>query len=399
MKKSVILALRIILFILLSLAGLLLVLVVYFSIVYSPEYVRRSFFVGEATVYDYLKLPGRPLTASPKVFHFATQPDEARVRAIFEANPKVGNLEDFLARTGTQAFIVIRNDTILYEKYFNGTKRDSTVVSFSTAKSFTSALVGIAISEGQIKSVDDPITDYLPELAARDERFQKITIHDLLGMASGIRYDDKRFLWHDESNLTYRYPDLRSLALNRTVIIEPPGQNFLYNDYNPILLGMILERATGRPVTDYLQEKLWTPLGMEFGGSWTLDSDSTGFEMMSCCINAHAIDFAKLGRLYLNKGDWDGNQVVPAEWVAESTQVDKGRKLDELVSYGNLWWEMPRSPEANDFFAWGNLGQFIYVSPSKNLIIVRNGEKYGLQGEGIEWAGIFHQFASDIAVE
>ena len=85
--------------------------------------------------------------------------------------------------------------------------------------------------------------------------------------------------------------------------------------------------------------------------------------MMSCCINAHAIDFAKFGRLYLNNGNWDGKQIVPAEWVAESTQVDKGRKLDELVSYGNLWWEMPDPQEANDFFAWGNLGQFIYVSP------------------------------------
>jgi CubicO group peptidase (beta-lactamase class C family) len=396
MKTSVKLVLRILLFILLSLAGLLLALVVYFSIVYSPEYVRRSFFVGEATVHDYLKLPGHPLAASPNVFYFASQPDVLRVRTAFNRNPKVGNLEDFLTKTGTQAFIVIQNDAILYEKYFNGAQRDSTVVSFSTAKSFTSALVGIAISEGYVKSAADPITTYLPELAKRDARFQKITIHDLLGMASGIRFDDKRFMWHDESNLTYRYTDLRTLALSKTVIVEPPGQTFLYNDYNPILLGMILERATGKPVTDYLQEKLWNPLGMEFGGSWTLDSDSTHFELMSCCINAHAIDFAKLGRLYLNNGSWDGRQVVPAEWVAASTRVEQGRKLDEQVSYGNLWWEMPGAQEANDFFAWGNLGQFIYVSPSRNLIIVRNGEKYGLPGEGIEWGGIFHQFAGQI---
>ncbi len=386
--------LRFLLGIVLTLAGLLLAVVIYFSVVYSPEYVRRSFFVGEATVYDYLKLPSRPLTASPNVFHFAEKLDEALVRATFQANPKVGNLEDFLTKTGTQAFIVIRNDAILYEKYFNGTKRDSTVVSFSTAKSFTSALIGIAIQEGAIKSENDPITDYLPELATREARFQKISIHDLLGMASGIRFDDKRFLWHDESNLTYRFTDLQALALNKTVIREPPGQNFLYNDYNPIVLGMILKRATGKPVTEYLQEKLWTPLGMEFGGSWTVDSESTRFELMSCCINAHAIDFAKFGRLYLNNGNWDGKQIVPAAWVAESTQVDKGRKLDETMSYGLLWWEKPSVNEANDFFAWGNLGQFIYVSPSRNLIIVRNGEKYGLQGEGGEWAEIFQQFAN-----
>src|SRR5512136_1926850 len=115
--------LRFLLGIVLTLAGLLLAVVIYFSITYSPEYVRRSFFVGEATVYDYLKLPSRPLTASPIAFHFSEQPDEALVRGTFEANPSVGNLESFLTKTGTQAFIVIRDDVILYENYFNGAKR------------------------------------------------------------------------------------------------------------------------------------------------------------------------------------------------------------------------------------------------------------------------------------
>ena len=165
-------------------------------------------------------------------------------------------------------------------------------------------------------------------------RFKKITIHDLLGMASGIRFDEKRFMWHDEGNLTYRYTDLRSLALNKTVIIEPPGQTFVYNDYNPILLGMILERATGKPVTSYLQEKLWTPLGMEFGGSWTLDSDSTRFETMSCCINAHAIDFAKFGRLYLNEGNWDGNS---SRTGRVGGRIDQSGSWSETGRKGLLW--------------------------------------------------------------
>jgi CubicO group peptidase (beta-lactamase class C family) len=382
--------------IVLAAAGLLLALVIYFSITYSPEYVRRSFFVGEASVYDYIDLPSLPLAASPNLFHFQEQPDETLVRSTFESNPKVGSLEDFLTSTGTQAFIVIRDDAILYEKYFNGARRDSTVVSFSTAKSITSALVGIAIQEGLIKSADDPITNYLPELAARDVRFQQITIRHLLGMVSGIRFDEKRFMWHDEGNLTYRFTDLQSLALEKTVIIEPPGQTFVYNDYNLVLLGMILERATGKPVTEYLQEKLWTPLGMEFGGTWTVDSEATRFQLMSCCINAHAIDFAKFGRLYLDQGNWDGTQVVPADWVEQSTRVEQGRQLDESLYYGLLWWEKPRPGEVNDFMAWGNLGQFIFVSPARNLVIVRNGEKYGLPGEGAEWFEIFSQFASDL---
>jgi CubicO group peptidase (beta-lactamase class C family) len=133
---------------------------------------------------------------------------------------------------------------------------------------------------------------------------------------------------------------------------------------------------------------------MEFGGSWSVDSEATRLEVTSCCINAHAIDFAKFGRLYLNQGNWEGRQIVPASWVAESTRVEQGRKLDDQMSYGNFWWEIQGEEEVNDFFAWGNFGQFIYVSPSRDLIIVRNGEKYGLEGEGGEWAAIFHQFSN-----
>lgn len=320
--------------------------------------------------------------------------DEAGVKAAFEANPNVGNLEELLASTGSQAFIIIQDDVIRYEKYFNGAQRDTLVTSFSTAKSIDSALVGSAIVDGYIKSVDDPITNYLPELAERDDRFQQITIRNLLEMNSGIRYVEKDIPFFDDGNRTYRFPDMRRLALEMTKIDAPPGE-FVYNPYNPLVLGVILERVTGKSVTQYLQEKLWTPLGMEYGGSWSLDSQRTGYEKMESGINARAIDFAKIGSLYLHHGIFNGTQILPAEWVAKSTNPDEAIKLDENVYYKYYWWGFKRGEKDYDYFALGNLGQFIYISPTHNLIIVRNGKEYGLEGEGFAWGDMFYQFASE----
>jgi CubicO group peptidase (beta-lactamase class C family) len=316
---------------------------------------------------------------------------ETQVWEAFQSNPEIKDLDTFLADTGTQAFLVIRNDTIIYERYFKGNQRDSIVTSFSVAKSFDSALVGIAIHDGYIKSINDPITDYIPELAQRDARFNDIQIRHLLMMASGLRYNTDRPISFGDDNLTYEFNDLRHLALTETEVVEPPGVTFLYNNYNPLLIGMILERATGKTVTAYLQEKIWTPIGMEFNGSWSLDSKESGFEKMESGINARAIDFAKFGRLYLNNGNWNGEQVVPSAWVDESTQ-DKGLLQGLPINYGYYWWGEKCNPNSHDFFAMGNLGQFIYISPSKNLIIVRNGEKYGLEGEGEAWGEVFCQF-------
>ena len=178
------------------------------------------------------------------------------------------------------------------------------VTSFSVAKSFVSTLVGIAIEEGAIHSLDDPITDYLPELLERDRRFEQITIRHLLLMSSGLEYDESgSFMFNGDDPLTTYHPDQRHLALTNTRIGGPPGRSFSYNKYHPQLLGLILERATGMSVTAYTQSRLWDPLGMEFDGAWTLDSDASGFEKMEAGLNARAVDFAKLGRLFLHEGD------------------------------------------------------------------------------------------------
>lgn len=396
MNQNIKLLLRFTLFGALILVGLFVIIYTFIAIRYSPSYVYRELFMDLGTSYDYRILPERKLTASPNPFPFSVDASkETLVQVTFQSNPEIKNLDAFLESTGTQAFLVIQNDVVIYERYFMGYQRDSIVTSFSVAKSFDSALIGIANQEGYIKSVNDPITDYLPELAKRDQRFKDIQIRDLLRMASGLRYNSDRLISFGDDNLTYGFDDLRHLALTETEVVEKPGTTFLYNNYNPLLLGLILERATSRPVTTYLQEKIWTPLGMEFGGSWSLDAEQNGFEKMESGINARAIDFAKFGCLYLNKGNWNGTQIVSAEWVAVST-ADNGLIKDAPISYGYMWWGMKCNPNSQDYLAMGDLGQFIYVSPEKDLIIVRNGESYGVKSVGEEWVvwgEAFCQFA------
>jgi len=383
---------------------LIAIALLYAYLTYPAEYVNRLLRWGNSDVYDYQKFPERRLEKSDSLFEFSLNLDEDHVRTQFEAVSDMEDLDSFLEDKRTQAFIVIQDDTILYEKYFNGASRDTIVTSFSTAKSFTSALIGIAIAEGYIHSVDDPITGYLPELAERDQAFASITIRDLLMMSSGIKYAEFPFVNGDDAK-TYYYPNLRQLALEDTRITSPPGERFLYNNYHPLLLGLILERATGTSVANYLQKRIWKPIGMEYDGSWSLDEN--GFEKMESGINARAIDFAKFGRLFLHKGNWNGVEVIPQSGIAEPTQADTSVDYanyydDDFIFasghgyYKYMWWGIQRDDQDYDFMALGNHGQFIYISPRKNLLILRFGESYGELDGAQGWVDMFYEFATSI---
>jgi len=372
-------------------------------LVYPVEYVYRVLVWQESDAFDWQKFPAHPLNAAPIAYHFDVAPDP-RVEELFEQLSGAEDWAGFHEVNGSQAFVVIQDGTILYENYFNNTQRDSMVTSFSVAKSFTSALIGLALHEGYIDSVNDPVTAYLPELAERDTRFDEITIRHLLLMASGLEYKENRpFLLNGDDPLTTYFPDQRKIALENTHIIDPPGLYFLYNKYHPQLLGMILERATGMPVTSYLQMKIWDPLGMEFDGSWSTDSQSSDFEKMESGVNARALDFAKFGVLFLNGGLWQGNQVIPKSWVDESTQPllpnDYPAYYNDWIEampgqgyYKYMWWGMVRQDGSYDFTAEGDKGQFIYVSPQKNMVIIRNGLRFGIPSQ--EWLKLFYEFAS-----
>jgi CubicO group peptidase (beta-lactamase class C family) len=337
----------------------------------ESSYLARYLLLNTVDITDYKIFPAREIQNSPPVFHFSYSGNNDAVSILNESVPanlqareKV-SIDQFLERNATMAFLVIKNARVLYESYYNGYSRSSICTSFSTVKSFVSALIGIALHEKLIDGLDDAITSYIPELTA--SHWSAITIRHLVSMSSGLKYKSGTFFpWSDEPR-TYYAPDLRSLA-SKASKLESPGRHFHYNNYNLILLGMILERVTGGNVSTYLQEKIWKPLGMEFTASWSLDSQWSGMEKMESGLNSRAIDFAKFGRLYLNLGDWEGKQIVPESWVVESTSIEPDAKW---TNYKYLWW-LPRSGKGR-FMAVGNLGQFIYIAPDKECVILRFG--------------------------
>jgi CubicO group peptidase (beta-lactamase class C family) len=345
--------------------------------------LARAVMWGESDVDDHRRFPARRVAAGPDRFQFrqpavGSQVPPAAVRriSVWDGTRQLQwDLERFLAASDTTAFLIVRGDTLLYEGYFNGYDHDSTQTSMSIAKSVLSALVGIAMDEGNIGSVDDPITRYVPELAGRDRRFGQITLRHLLSMTSGLRYEEGGGPWGDDT-ATYYAPDLRKLALERTEIAETPGRRFHYNNYNPLLVGLALERATGMPVATYLERRLWQPLGMEAEGSWSLDSRHSGFEKMESGLNGRAVDFAKFGLLVALDGRWRGRQLLPRTWVQDLTLAPTGGGSLPGPGYRFFWWTQgDRHPPA--VFARGKYAQHLYVVPDSDLVLVRFGRDAG----------------------
>jgi CubicO group peptidase (beta-lactamase class C family) len=360
-------------------------------------YLTRTIFWRESDYKDLERFPARTIHNESPTSRLATLPADNPYASQIEAigrDVNNGSLEGYLQESGTTAFLVIHDNELVYERYFNGYDETSIQTSFSMAKSFASALVGIAIEEGHIESVDEPITNYIPELLEKDGRFKSITIRHLLTMSSGIKYEEGGDLpWSDEADdtKTYYATDLRALALDCRIEGEP-GEYFEYNNYNPLLVGLILERATGMPVARYMEEKLWKPLGMEADGSWSLDSKKSGFEKMESGVNARARDFARFGLLFAEEGDWEGRQVISQGWVEESTRPDA--TTDPSLNYQYFWWV--DTPDAKKHFsARGNYGQYIYVAPEKDLVIVRLGKEEGERGYGY-WTTLFEELATTL---
>ncbi|MCT8139333.1 serine hydrolase [Anaerobacillus sp. CMMVII] len=371
-----------------SIPIIVLVLILTYSfIAYSPNYMLRIINYGESDIEDYKIFPSRPINKADQAYYYEKQ--ELTDLETYEVNYTYNNvntsdpLEVLLEKTGTTAFIIISNDKLVYENYFNGYERDSINTSFSSAKSFVSLLVGMAIDDGFIQSVYEPITNYLTELAGTE--FETITIEDLLRMRSPISYKEGN-LWFGDDAKTYYMPDMRNLALNKPNLTKNGNRSFHYNNYHPLLLGLILERSTGEAVATYMEKRLWSKIGSEFDASWSLDSERSGFEKMESGINARAIDFAKVGSLILHEGRWQNEQLVSREWVKQSTITETPISFEEYdnsflegrnTRYGYMWYSTRNSEGDDDVFALGKYGQIIYVSPINNTVIVRFGKEYG----------------------
>ena len=307
--------------------------------------------------------------------------------------------EEVLEKSGTTAFIVIKDDKILYEKYFDDYTKATSHPSFSVSKSFISALIGIAIDEGYIKSIDDPIRNYLPEL---DSSFDSVTLSHIINMQSGIKFNEGYFNPFSEVAKFYYGTNLKKF-ISKLKVNETPGEIWKYKSGNTQLLSLALESATKRTLQDYFQEKIWHPLGMEYDASWNIDSKKNQTTKAFCCLNAKARDYAKFARLYFNNGNWNGTQVVPKDWVVKTTSFtdEKSHYL-----YSHHWWRNinradfitvqkdttkqqikgVKAPNT-DYLARGILGQLMYVNPEQNIAIIRLGNKLGR----VKWTTVFKE--------
>jgi CubicO group peptidase (beta-lactamase class C family) len=295
----------------------------------------------------------------------------------------------FMNETQTMALLVLKDGTIRHEHYADWGGPQTHWLSMSVAKSFVSAALGIAIGEGLITSVEQPITDYLPALGVSGSAYAGVRIKDILQMSSGAGWNED---YSDPDSDIMRFASILGLggAMNdfppTLKRARQPGSFNLYNSTDTQVLGMLLVSATGRPIADYMQEKLWHPLGMESEGYWIVDS--VGMEMAYGGLNAIARDYAKIGELFRLKGNWHGKQIVPASWITDSVTPDgphllpgKRDNSDSVLGYGYQWWVM--DGDEGEYSAIGVYNQFVYVNPARGVVIVKLSatQSYGLTND------------------
>lgn len=272
----------------------------------------------------------------------------------------------------TVSFVVIKNDTVKFEKHWEGYNDSSLVNSFSMAKSITAMLVGCALKDGLIKSVDELVANYIDEFKVGD--LQKITIKHLLTMSSGLGFKEdysSMFSWPAEA---YYGPDVNGLTIKQAMVETEPGKIWFYKGGDTQLLGIILKKVTGKTVAQYASEKLWKPLGAEQPAFWSLDEH--GMEKVSCCWYSNAKDFARIAKLMMSQGNWNGQQIIDSAYIKEAlTPADLlDRKGNKNQQYGYQWWLMKHKGH-DVFYARGIRGQYIFAIPNTKTIVVRLGHK------------------------
>lgn len=279
---------------------------------------------------------------------------------------------DFINSIDTKAFLVFKNDSIIFENYYDEHRSSTVSNSFSAAKTVVALLIGIAIEEGKIKSLDEPIGNYLPAYNSNGK--EKITIRHLLMMSSGLDWQESGANPLSENAESYYGTDLLGLV-NRQKSIEVPGKKFNYQSGNSQLLGFIIEKAIGKSVSEYTQEKIWKRIGTEHEAYWSLDQEN-GDEKSFCCLYATAKDFGRLGKLILSNGRWKDQQIVPSWFMKEMVQTPALSTEEGIVNmrYGLHIWTY-QGDKTPIYYCRGIKGQYIISIPSENLVIVRLGMK------------------------
>jgi CubicO group peptidase (beta-lactamase class C family) len=347
----------------------LLVIIVVFSgyaVISGRIYLFEAVWYNFADIDDYKKFSNNTVVTGE-------QPQPWALSTNYNKNPLPVELKKKLEELETVAVLAIKNDSILYEFYWDGYSDSSLSASFSMAKSITSLLIGAAVKEGKIGSLEEPVGNYLPEFRTGEKA--KLRIVDLLTMSSGSNWDEAYANPFSVTTELYYGHNAYNVA-TRVSMIHPPGTLHDYKSGDTQLLGLILEKATGKSLSAYAAEKLWQPMGAEHAALWSTDHIG-GSEKAYCCFNSNARDFARLGKLMLDSGRWNGNEIIPMDYFKRSIKpcmIPDGSG-QPCTYYGYQWWIVPSRPEI--FYARGILGQYVIVIPSKKTILVRLGKKRG----------------------
>ena len=340
----------------------LIVLIYGFNIEYILKGIRVTYLTGNNTAFlsDYEYFDNRVIDPSPFAQPWAKHNNYNTIKETDE-------LADINKERETKAFLVIKNDSILYEKYFDGYSESSKSNSFSMAKSIVVTLLGKAIMEGKIKGFDQPVSDFFDEYKAGFGA--ELTVGNLASMSSGMEWSEKYYSIINITTESYFTDDLRSLILNQK-IINKPGQKFRYSSGDTQLLGMVIEKATNTNLSDYLKNNFTIPMGFENEALWQLDSEESGIEKAYCCFASNAKDFARFGKLYKNNGKWNN------EILLDSTFINKAINpvYEDSPYYGYGWW-LYTFEDKKVFTMNGHRGQFVIIFPEEDIIIVRLGDK------------------------
>lgn len=355
-----------ILFTLLGLTVLLILLAYLFNVDYLFKAVRTIYLKGHKTAYleDYKVFDNTKIEAGTNTFSWPIHPDYNTVAP----SEKLLNTHK---EAGTVAYLIIKNDSIWHEQYYDGFDKSSKSNSFSMAKSFISGLLGKAIMDGHIKSLDQPLGDFFPQY-----KNAKTTVGDLSSMSSGLDWDEAYYSPFSVTTKAYFYDDLEEMMLELD-IVEEPGKEYNYLSGSTQLLAMVIEKASGKRIANYFQEAFWQPIGAEQDALWQVDSEENGMVKAYCCFASNARDFIRFGKLYKDLGNVNGQQILDSSFVKKSITP---RFEGEPYGYG--FW-LGESKGKNYFAMRGHLGQYVIVFPEENIIVSRLGHSKG-DTDGIE---------------
>ncbi|MBB79060.1 MAG: serine hydrolase [Crocinitomicaceae bacterium] len=331
---------------------------------YLYKGITNTYLVGKTgpSIYDLRLFPYSKISSTKKSVKAIRQNDfilPLKYDSIFE-------------ELDTKAFLVFKSDTMIYERYWGEHNKDTVSNSFSVAKTLVSILVGVAIKEGYINSIDDPVSMYFSEFS--NSLNSNLTLRHLLSMSSGLDWDESGKNPFSDNAESYYGSDLRGLIM-RKKIKNIPGKMFRYQSGNTQLLAYVIESATGKDLTKYAEEKIWRKIGLEHDLFWSLDKED-GDEKAFCCIYATARDYAKLGLLLLNKGVYNNEQIIPEWYYNEMVSPQNLITLDGTSNYRyglHIWTYLDPKGKVN--YCRGMRGQYIITIPKENIVIVRLGAK------------------------